>query len=203
MGKSQSSDAEIVLDCFKRVFEVEDVAKIGRPMQKDRLNRLKSAVDLLKEALSDLRSGSISLEKFKQVGSVLGGIIAELQSTAKAAEANRGITDARGLTPDKPNVGSGIQPDTSTVGDVSDVSDDVPKLADVLKIVEDLKKHNEDLAAEIEELKKKPVEKTAKTMAAPSAPPEDGGSDSAETAGQVAWPRDMNELPSPKERARQ
>jgi len=185
------------------VITQTETEKVGRPMRGDRLNRLKSAVSLLKDALGDLRSGSISMEKFNKVGSVLSGLISEMQVHKRgAAAALSGVADVRTTDPSAPNMGSGVQPDTSMIGTMDDVmGEGTGGTANLLKQVESMldervKGVMADKDAEIGKLRGE-LSKLRKSRSAPSAPPSDGESIEDVTKGDDSdkdncyWPRDL------------
>jgi len=183
--------------------ETTQTGKVGTPMQSNRLNRLKGAVKLLKEALGDLRSGSVSMEKFRKVGDLLGTLINEL-GVVKQSGQTGGVDDVRDTTPGNANVGSGVQPDAASVADATAVvGDGTPdSLKQILKQLEDLKGE----VAKVSEAATKKDETIAglktelatikKAKAAPSAPPEDDGvvAGKVEKSERVAWPADMNTI---------
>ena len=187
--------------------EVTETEKVGRPMQGDRLNRLKGAVRMLKEALGDLRSGSVSMEKFRKVGDVLGALINELQiNKAAAAAITGGIEDTRSASPEAPNSGSGVQPDTSVVADVSAVAGEgTGQLGAILKEIEGLKtaQKEQETAIQSKEAEnaklRKELASLKKARSAPSTVPTDGDeelitkSNDQVDEGSSGWPRDMND----------
>ena len=172
-------------------------------MRGDRLNRLKGAVSMLKDALGDLRSGSVSMEKFKKVGDVLSGLINELQIEKRAAAAAiSGQADVRSASAEAPNMGSGVQPDLSVIGTMSDVMgegtggtaemlkrDDVNKM--IAERVDEIVKakhsdENKRLRTELADLRK--------AKSAPSTPPSDGELETTAKGNDLDseyWPSDM------------
>jgi len=206
--KADESESDESAETQKQeVDQVETkTEKVGKPMNATRLTRLKGVVQLFKEALGDLRSGAISMEKFRKVGDDLAGLISELQIEKRsAAAATGGVEDTRGITPDRPNVGSGVQTDLSVVGDMGDVmGEGTANTADILKQIEELKAKTEETAkavevkdAEIAALKSQ-LTSLKKTRSAPSTAPgadHDNEKDLVSTAkgsDNVAWPMDMN-----------
>lgn len=101
------------------------VSKIGRPMNGDRLDRLKAAHKIVKEAVAELRGGQVSFEKFDRAASDLASIISECdvvklldavraEKTAKMAAGPSGFATGSTL-PSDPNMGAGVQPDPAEV----------------------------------------------------------------------------------------
>lgn len=181
----------------------ESVEKIGAPMQGDRLNRLKSAVSLFKQALGDLRAGSVSLEKFKQVGEVLSGLVREMQVAKRAAANNiTGVEDTRSADPVAPNMGSGYTTDPGQIGSMRDVfGPGTENTADIMKSVEGMV---ESKVAEVAKAKDEEIEALraqvatlAKRRGAPSLPPSDGELDNVakshpeQDPDQCYWPSDL------------
>ena len=168
----------------------------------DRLTRLKRAVALFKDGLSDLRSGEVSTEKFKQVGDSLAGLIGELQVEKRAAAAAlSGVEDKRKASPECPNVGSGVQPDESEIGNMNDVMGaGTGDTAELLKNVEGMidakvsevaKAKDAEIASLTSELSQ-----LRKSRSAPSTPPSDGevvttSKTDESTEDSCYWPRDL------------
>ena len=176
------------------------VTKVGAPMKADRLNRLKGAITMLKDALGDLQSGSTSMEKFKKASAVLGALVTEL---SKSATVQRGLTDDNDGDPGSPNQGSGQQPDSTAVEGVEGiVGEGVP--AGVTEVIKQLKADQVALTKRLEEQESAAVElrkqnkKLRKRRAAPSTIPADvgkQGTGGGDAQGQpVSWPMDMNDF---------
>jgi len=63
-----------------------------------------------------------AMEKPDEVGEQFATLLSELQGAKRAAAARTGgVEDTRSADPSKPNMGSGVQPDTDVIGDMSDV----------------------------------------------------------------------------------
>lgn len=216
ISKAQELDTIIAKE-DSPVSTSTNVSKIGAPMQADRLNRLKGALSLFKEALGELRSGSVSLEKavehlqptsavvlkFKKAAGVLGSILAELDVAKGNVVKGQYARDQRGATPFSPNNGSGYQPDTSVIADASAVfgSGVPPAIADILKRqdakIDALAKQNAGLKSDITK-RDSTIQKLhgevvtiKKTRVAPSTAPYDGEGASPEPNEPVVWARDM------------
>jgi hypothetical protein len=159
---------------------IAPVAKVGRPMNGDRLERLKAIHKNFKEALGELRGGQVSLEKFDAAAHGLATIISECdvtkllesvraekaEKTAKMANGFAG-SDTRSASPNNPNMGAGVQPDVSAVAGAEAVfGDGVPAgVADLVKNMQArldsiekrnaiLEKKNSNLQTEVVSLKK-------------------------------------------------
>ncbi len=179
-----------------------EVAKAGRKIKKERLDRLKSAVTTLKEALSDLRAGNSNMTKFKNASSALAALIAELD-VAKSVNGRRGISQPGEVNPGKPNLGSGVQPDTSTVSDYTAlIGDGTPsELGDILKgLQRDLASLKgtiaqrdatiEGLTDQVERLTKRRIGRAPSGGSGDERPP---ARKSPGAADDVSWPTDMND----------
>lgn len=179
--------------------------KVGAPMKATRLTRLKTAVALLKDALGDLRSNKVSLEKFKKVGAELAAIINEL-STLKRVNAQRDIDDKRTTKPDAPNNGAGVQPDTDSIGTLDDVAGEgAGQLAETLKALngrlEGLEKREFQQAEEIKKKDRLIADLQAsnrrlkKTRRAPATTPDEQETVKTQKGGaddDFYWPADMS-----------
>lgn len=189
-------------DGQKAEDKVEVTEKSEAPADANRLTRLKSAVSLFKSGLGDLRSGEVPTEKFNEVGVSLGSLLTEIQVEKRgAAAALSGVEDKRTASPEAPNMGSGVQPDTDVIGDMNDVMGaGTGETATLLKNVEGM------IDAKVAEVSKaKDAENAAlraeltqlrKSRSAPSTPPSDGevvvakGED-APDPNSCYWPSDM------------
>lgn len=160
------------------------------------LKKFKGAVSVLKEGLSDLKAGNVSVEKIKKASGELAEFIHT--ETAKAQYAR----DGRGVTPFAPNVGSGVQPDVSTVADVSAVFGEgsPSQLGEVMKRLDQVVKSNDELRSDLkkrdETISKlsKQVVTIQKTRVAPSTGYTDEDAaviGTKESDDPVAWARDM------------
>jgi hypothetical protein len=190
-----------------------NVAKVGRPMNGDRLERLKGHHRTLKAAIGELKTGTVPLEKFDSVAQGLSAIIGECdvaKFVEKAAKTRKmvGASDLRGLSPLNPNVGAGVQPDVSTVADARAVfGEGVPAgpvdVAEVMKRLAAIEKQNQDLAVAVQKKDKaitglqNEVVSLKKFRDAPSAFDEaeaaellDGG-DETDLSADVEWEADM------------
>lgn len=183
--------------------------KVGRPMQSDRLRRLQGVVKLLKEALGDLRAGSVSMDKFNQVGNALTSLLAEL--TVSTDKANP-TPEARGTVASNPNAGAGATPDTSVDQGLAGLSGEgAPDMAallkrEVTKAVESaLKPLQAEVAKRDKQLEELRTENASlrKARTAPAAPPSDepvAKRTPAQQNDDDFWPMDMNDW-SPKKRS--
>lgn len=185
------------------------VEKAGRKIKKERLDRLKSAVTTLKEALADLRAGNSNLKKFKDASSALAALITELD-IAKSVNGRRGIDQPGETNASRPNVGSGVQPDTSSVADASAIIGDgvPPGLAEMLKgLAASVNEMKGELAKRDEALAESRAEVARLAKRRPLRAPSGGMDDEAprrsttrESDVDVTWPADMNDL-KPRTRA--
>lgn len=165
--------------------------KAGAPMQQDRLYRLREAMKLINTAAKSIKSGDPDMNSFTKGVGLLRKLYKELHSKGvkKAAMRERGMTDTRGLTPDRPNAGAGVQPDTATIaGPEAVFGEGVQHLTDVAKSE---KNREQDLAQkekEIENLRGELTRLRKYRRAAAAVPLWDGSKAEEEN---VIWPMDM------------
>lgn len=189
------------------------VSKIGRPMNGDRLERLKGIQKNFKEALAELRGGQVSLEKFDATAHDLQAIISECDVTKLLEQVRSTKTqknavgmagsDRGGPTPSNPNMGAGVQIDTSEVAGAEAVfGEGVPaQVAELIKSMkgrlDSIEKQNTTLAKKNSALQTEVVS-LKKFREAPSLLEEgeadeilSGGEDEDAPSNDEAWPTDM------------
>lgn len=168
--------------------------KVGRPMAAKKLTRFKDAVKLLKEAIDDAATGSLSMEKFSKGIESLGSLVDELQLAKRISEHQ----DPEGDRGTDQNVGSGSQPDTSTTKGVDEVvGEGAPnELKSILKRVENLEEQGSEKDKLIAKLRSQ-VKTMKQVRSAPSTVPGDEDTTQKVKKGEqseaVAWPADMND----------
>lgn len=198
-GSEETTKDEGADDAEKTEEVTEDVAESeDNEVSKSKLETLKSSVGKLKTGLAEVLSGGEDVTKIAEASS-------EISELRKSAMRERGIVDNRGLTPDRPNAGCGVQPDTSVIGN----SDDVRGLGTPASLDEVLKRLNEVEQTQESEIKKRDseikrleleLEASKSIRVAPSSPfmdDEYGSVTKSKSTKEenVAWPRDMTSLP--------
>jgi len=179
-------------------FEGSNTKGKLKPKKPMRLDRLKSAVGVLREGIKDIRAGTVT-EKFASVGTTLVEIVKETNELSKSYENARGITDTRGTTQDAPNVGSGVQVDEDSIGGIEAiVGEGTPDLTSVLKGFKDNMREEfaKSLGVKDEEIAtlKRDLKRLGNIRQAPSSGPDDNGAvsiDKSTTNEQVVWASDM------------